>query len=1015
MKMKNRILSALLAALMIASGIVLTVPVSAVTKDRTNDQIEDIKTRASSAETKTYYLAEEKIASMGDPVKVVDNIAVYVEESTGEVAFQNVTTGQTLFTNPYDINSPYNKLKGKTLTSAVKRQLLSQIILKFTDNGTENTMYSYSDSALRAQIDIKTLKSGIRVDYAIGEPNVNYLVPRLIEKDRFETLIRGILQANLSDFDFGHFDAFFILKDPNAKGLTPSAINSMHADFPATTKEYSSTTYEGYMAVYTITDASAREMRQLEDWIVTYCPKYTYEDMEYDHDLTGYELNDEAPPMFRLALEYTIEDGDISVRLPANSIRYDESRFEIKTISVLPYMGAGICGVVSNGDGSGDYYNGNYEVTYLDGYTFVPDGSGAILRYKDLVGGTLYTLSGDVYGADFAYHKISQQHAETMRLPVFGLMTDYNTNVYWEEVSGEVVTRHTKPVDQERGYFAIITEGESMAKITSEHGGTQHPYNSVYPTFSPLPTDSYEVEDSVSVSGGSSTWTVTSDRKYTGNYTIRYIMLEGDDAAKKFNLKDWYQCSYVGMADAYRTYLYNTGALTRLENTKSDIPLYIESFGSMLTTERVLSIPVEVDTPLTTFADIQTMYTELKNAKRCDACGDYVYNAEEEAKHAENCDGTLSPIGIDHTNFRLTGFANGGMKSTYPAKLKWVSVLGGSDGYEDLVAFAKENGIELYPDFDLAYVTETAVFDGITNKRDAVKTIDNRYSTKRYYDAATQAFQKTFSICVSASVFEKFYGKLSNNLLDFYKDGDIRAISLSTLGTDLNSDFDDDDPYNRSDAQTFTERVLASAAKDFGNVMVDGGNAYTIPYASVIMNVASDSSRYIRASQSVPFVGMVLHGSKQYTGEPINMEGDIAEALLKSIENGADPYFILSYQNITLLKNDKDLCKYYSVSYEIWRDQLVEVYHKLNDALGSLQTSWIVDHSFLDGKRVPTEEELQAISADDSRFNVALGSIVTVTYEDGTTFVLNYNSFDVKTEWNGKTYTIGAFDFATIR
>ena len=45
---------------------------------------------------------------------------------------------------------------------------------------------------------------------------------------------------------------------------------------------------------------------------------------------------------------------------------------------------------------------------------------------------------------------------------------------------------------------------------------------------------------------------------------------------------------------------------------------------------------------------------------------------------------------------------------------------------------------------------------------------------------------------------------------------------------------------------------------------------------------------------------------------------------------------------------------------------------------------------------------------------IAPGSIVSVTYEDGTTFLLNYNSFEVTTSFGGKTYTIGAFDFATI-
>ena len=120
--------------------------------------------------------------------------------------------------------------------------------------------------------------------------------------------------------------------------------------------------------------------------------------------MTGYEGDDAAPPRFRLALEYKIVDGGFEVRLPANGIEFDEEAYQFDTVQILPYFGTG-----SN--------------TYC-GYTMIPDGSGSLIRFEDVKGIT-YNISGQVYGADYAYHEISGQHSEVMRWPVWGVVTDY--------------------------------------------------------------------------------------------------------------------------------------------------------------------------------------------------------------------------------------------------------------------------------------------------------------------------------------------------------------------------------------------------------------------------------------------------------------------------------------------------------------------------------------------------------------------------------------------------------------
>ena len=142
--------------------------------------------------------------------------------------------------------------------------------------------------------------------------------------------------------------------------------------------------------------------------------------------------------------------------------------------------------------------------------------------------------------------------------------------------------------------------------------------------------------------------------------------------------------------------------------------------------------------------------------------------------------------------------------------------------------------------------------------------------------------------------------------------------------------------------------------------MIEGGNAYAIKYADVILEASLTSSGNSKSSQSIPFLGMVYHGSKVFTGSATNMEGDINESILNAIENGASMYFILSYQNNNELKEDFTLSKYYSVAYDIWKDDVAKYYTILNDATKDLQTSYIVDHEFMDAERVPDADEAEA-------------------------------------------------------
>ena len=866
----------------------------------------DFKDTDSIVTSQEILTARDKLATMECRVEK-DGYRLYVDEYSGEIGVECIETGEILLSNPYNWNdvgdvSAENKLK-----------LMSQLVVSYkskTDN-LEQEFFSADWSVGKAynngdalddksiepsQIRVKNIKNGLRVEYTIGREQSKMLVPRRIEKSAFETKIKEPLRIALAaavvdwaaqyeaegksperamrdaeadaDILWGKVLNYYKPLDPES----PDFVEDYYTQYPITKK----------MAIYVLQEnLPEKEMARIEQIIKTYVPDYTFEELDADHQKVEYVDTNKNPPLFKMALEYTLDEQGLSVRLPANGIRYTESLYELLSVQILPFMGA----VPSS----------------QAGYTFFPDGSGTLFDYEQIAaGGATYSVTSQVYGQDFAYHTIEGAHKEPVRYPVFGIVSEKNS------------------------FVAIVEEGDAMMKLTAsfELDGTQH--NTVKMTVEPRPRDKYNIADAISV-GANKMQEVVSPRKYTGSYKIRYVML-GAKAGETS-----YEASYVGMAKAYRNYLEKQGVLQKLteEDVRENIPLYIETFGAMKTTERFLSVPFEVMTPLTTFADINTMYSDL------------------------------SAEGVDNVNFILTGYTKGGMTSpTVPYRLKWdKAVEEGGMNFEELTAAAKEKGFGIFPDFDFAFVKQDVLFDGLSLRKHAVKTCDDRYSSKREYSATKQTYISYFELALSPAYFSHFYTKLTKNFLKY----DPIGISVSTLGSYLNSDFDEDEPYNREDAKAFTVEAFAHFRENYSKVMTSGGNAYSWKYVDYITDIALDSSRYSASSASVPFLGIVLHGYVEFAGTPINMEGNINYAILKALESGAGLQFVLSYRNTENLKEDEILSKYYSIRYNIWKDDLVSLYSEVNGLLKGVQTSAIVEHYFLkNGERVPDNDELEA-------------------------------------------------------
>ena len=868
---------------------------------------------------------------------VNDGYAFYTDQLTGEVVIlklknPELTKADILesgsvpeysafyCTNPYTIGTA--KSVGNTTDSAVseKEKLYAQIFIRYSENDKDKEMNSFVDCAVNNQIAFKNIRGGIRVEYTIGREEVVYLVPRMIRVEKLEALRDQISENSLNERDARQFMAYYMKKDLSDTTLSEKSRKEVEAQYPIT-KQFAIYICEPVM--------SAQELLRLERFVRNYTT-YDYDQLEADHAETEYTSSDDVPPLFKLALEYRVEDEEIVIRCNAGNIRFDSSTYKLSDVLILPYGGAG------------DVNN--------SGFLFSPDGSGSLLDFKDLT--DAFTNSTSLYGPDFAYHTVTGANTEIARLPAFGVYQKVEKDSTREEQqpkidpdTGEMVlddngepVMETVKVDValEIAYLAVIEAGDSLAKVNVTYGGALHNFASIYTSFNPRPKDSYILDGGISA-GTDAMWTVESKRKYTGDFKLRLFILDGTEDGDELDSAGNAEKGYSDMAAAYRRYLIRIGELKENPYVSEDIPLYLETLGSIPASKKVLGIPVTTYLPLTSFEDDVTILKELKEA------------------------------GIGNINLKLSGWYNKGMIPEVPTSIKIEKALGGEDGFKDLLAYTKENGMVLFPDIELAYAYRDAWFDGFDSD-DLAKTIDDRNALKREYDPVWQGYITSGSGVISPYFMKSLYASANKD----YSKLDVGAISVCTLGDSLSSDFNSDNPITREDSKALITQLLQTISENNSRVLVSGGNNYSIKYATDIVNIPLEDSRYVYSYASVPFMSMVLHGSKNYAGTPLNLAGDYTAQILKSVESGASPYFVVATQNTSELKNWSSysaIKQYFSIRYNIWKDDIIAAYKTINGALKDVQNSAIRKHEIL--------------TSD--------GNVVRVTYTNGITFVINYD------------------------
>lgn len=490
----------------------------------------------------------------------------------------------------------------------------------------------------------------------------------------------------------------------------------------------------------------------------------------------------------------------------------------------------------------------------------------------------------------------------------------------------------------DRAFVGIIEEGDGVASVEADISGRLNVYNTVFPSFT-----LHKLEE-VTLTNG---WRSNTVKKFQaapfqGSISVRYGFLGAEDA------------SYSGMAAYYRDYLIKQAGLTRLTNEES-IPFYAEFIGGIPKKKFFLGIPYHAYEPLTTF------------------------------NQAESVLGQMLDLGIGNIKLRYTGWFNGGINHDLAKSISVDKKLGGNKGLKELQAYADANRISLFP--DVSFLEATPQSKGF-NKSQASRFITGKLA--KVYPYSFADFKEEDYLDPGYVLSPKSLPDVVNGFMNDYEKLQLSGLSLSDLGSKLNSDFNRSNVIDREEAKDIVNEQLKRMNSSVKEILVEGGNAYAAKYAQHIVEAPMTSSNFFITDGTVPFFQLVFHGYVNYTGTAWNMadDQDSTYNFLKSLETGSAMNYTWFLADSSAIKMT-DFDYLYSADYRLWIDEAAQRYQELNDVLQDVQSQTITDHRELDE------------------------GVYQTTFEKGKTIIVNYN--DIASSVNGiivgaKDYWVGGED-----
>lgn len=395
-----------------------------------------------------------------------------------------------------------------------------------------------------------------------------------------------------------------------------------------------------------------------------------------------------------------------------------------------------------------------------------------------------------------------------------------------------------------------------------------------------------------------------------GNFAVHYCLASGSETDV---------VTYSDLANSLRKFLVDEGRLFKAEATKTE---RVNTNLHMLMTTRVDSMVAE-------FLQVMTSCDDIEN----------IINAMP--------DKTKANLRVMLLGWQSTGY------NIYPSSGK---IANGIGSVKNLFKFLKENGIDGYMVDD--YVSASTNSKYFSKQNDAV-----------YNEAKIPVTNEKGDAYVLNAYKE--YRKLVNKRLPYFKKNGVDGIGFDKIGWYVFDDYQKGVETNRYQTTVLYNAMINETHKAGMKVAIQRGNAYTLSAADYLYDIPVKGSSYALIDREVPFYQLVVHGYIPYTLDtPGNMAVDYTQEVLKWVELGAEPTFLLTEEMSEKFK-DSTVENAFSTEVDNWMDRIVKVTEEFNSKLGFTANNTMTEH-------VAVAE-----------------NVYRVTYSNGNKVYINYNKAEV--------------------
>lgn len=353
-----------------------------------------------------------------------DALLFEMDRATTQFSIQDKRTGKVWYSNPQDRD------KDTIALAANKEMLSSTLNVTYTTSGGEVELNNFVYSMQNQNFVLTEQEDGsLRVDYAIGKIERNYLLPTAITAERFKAF-----SDKMSKSTKKKLSSNYSLYEPETLGKKDNR-DEIIALYPSVETQ----------ALYVLkSDTSAKNKEKIEGYFAE--AGYTQEDYNTDLQLVAQAQSNNGP-VFNASMIYRLDGEELVVEVPYSSLRC-ENDTPLTYISVLPMFGA------AGAD--------------QQGFMMIPEGGGALIRYNNgkLSQNAYYA---NLYGWDYATERIEAVNETRNAFPVFGM--------------GQ----------EDGSFICVMEGASAYGGICADIAGRYNSYNYAYAKYNVLHYDRFNV------------------------------------------------------------------------------------------------------------------------------------------------------------------------------------------------------------------------------------------------------------------------------------------------------------------------------------------------------------------------------------------------------------------------------------------------------------------------------------------------------------------------------------------